>query len=243
MAAMLMVLVMVVMMATDATPAYAEDAPDSLKLIIAGTIDSADSSYSYAGFIAPIWGGQLGQGWFSVTTVSYLTYRYSASGAASGFRTATVRGTGPGVATGLGYGWKGDNYAVQLAVQGGFRDIGLSPLIPSDAPVGTVLTAMPQLQARYSVVPQLYADLISNYTFGQHSAYTRLRLGFSPDASWSFGPEAVDEHGPGYRVIQEGFFITKDLGAGVSIGVNGGQSTQAGTGGTAYIGLTCSKAF
>jgi hypothetical protein len=226
------------------TQALAADADQPLSLILAGSIVSNDSSYSYVGYIRPIWGGQLGEGWFSVSTASVVTYRYSAgNGAALDPQTVTVHGTGPGLASGLGYGLKGTNYFLAFSTQLGFRDISLSPDLPAGAPTGTVFTAMPQVQARVNLTPELFGDLISNYTFGQHSSYTRLRLGWQPLEGFSAGLEGVAQHGPGYQSTQEGLFVAKDLIDGWAVGLNGGRELQVGSPAGEYIGVAVSRAF
>jgi hypothetical protein len=212
-------------------------------LVIGGVSVSDNSSYSYAGLIEPIWGGHLGQGWFSTTTLSVVTYRYNAGSDAANPGTVSVHGTGPGLASGLGYSFSAPLYQVAFSTQLGFRDIHLDPALPKDAPHGTVLTTTPQLQARAYVTPDGYADLISNYTFGQHSDFNRVRFGWQGLASWNAGLEGIAQHGPGYRIRQQGLFIGHDFAGGFNLGIDGGSMQQRGSASGEYLGVAVSYVF
>jgi hypothetical protein len=224
--------------------AWCDDTAPLQTLVIGGASVSNNSSYSFAGLIEPIWGGHLGQGWFSTTTLSVVTYRYNAGNDdAAHPGTVSVHGTGPGLATGLGYSFSAPTYQIALSTQVGFRDIDLDPVLPPDAPHGTVLTTMPQLQARAYVTPDAYADLISNYTFGQHSDFNRLRVGWQGVPAWNGGLEGIAQHGPGYRIRQAGLFIGHDLAGGLNLGLDGGRMQQQGSANGEYIGVALSYVF
>ncbi|HET8808368.1 MAG TPA: hypothetical protein VFM76_08315, partial [Methylophaga sp.] len=127
-------------------PAQAEQ-----NLLIGGSQYSRTSSYTYLGLIKPFAEGQLGRGWFMSAVGSWLTYEYDIN---VNNQADKLEAKAPGIDLGVGYGWLGDQYYLQLSTAAGYRDYRLSPDVPGEDPEGSTLSLTPQLQAGYQFTPK-----------------------------------------------------------------------------------------
>lgn len=223
-----------------AKEATSPEKSEPLWLTIGGTQHSKESSYTYLGLIRPIWGGELGKGWFHSTIASWLTYQYdiSVNGQAD-----ELKAKAPGIETGLGYGWAGDAYSLSLSVSAGYRNYRLSPNVPGEKPEGSTFHLSPQIQAGYKITDYWDIALLSNYSIGPQSNFNRLRLGAKAGPAWHVGLEGIYQEGRNYRIKQAGLFATRYLSNGLSLEVSGGHLESKDESSTPYFGVAFSKVF
>lgn len=210
------------------------------QLWIAGLQLSPDNSYSYLGWLRPVWGGSLGRGWYHKTVGSWLTYRYDTDHEG---RQVEVRARAPGVETGLGHVWQHDSLQVDLSVSAGVRHTRRRPDVASEGPGGTQLTLTPQLSLRQAWGPRTDGELLASYSFGTRGRFARARLGWRPQASWRGGVEASIAAGPDYRNDQIGLFAGRQVAPGLTLDFNAGRAHARDSGHSAYLGVAASKTF
>lgn len=211
-----------------------------LWLTIGGTQHSKESSYTYLGLIRPIWGGELGKGWFHSAIASWLTYQYDIS---INGQPDELKAKAPGIESGLGYGWVGDDYSLSLSVSAGYRNYRLSPDVPGEKPEGSTFHLSPQIQAGYRISESWDVALLSNYSIGPQSNFNRLRLGVKASPAWHVGLEGIYQEGRNYRIKQAGLFATRYLSNGLSLEVSGGHLESKDESSTPYFGVAFSKVF
>ena len=226
---------------TAASGAAAQAPPaQPVRLLIAGAQGSSEGSYSYAGVLQPIWGGQLGNGWYRKVLASWLAYRYDTE---RDGEDVTVRARAPGLEGGLGHVWNRGAFKSDLSLSVGVRHTRLRPDVPTDGPKGTRATLMPQWYASYAFSPRVDAEWLASYTIGTRDRFARVRLGLRPVSGWRVGPEAVVQAGPEYRNRQFGLFAGTLVAAGVTVDVNAGQARSREGKESAYLGVAVSKTF
>jgi hypothetical protein len=235
---------LLLMSATFCIAAFAEESavvqPAARPLMIGGTQHSSESAYTYLGLIRPIWGGELGKGWFHSVIGSWLAYEYDIN---IGNQPDTLKAKAPGIDTGLGYAWTGKDYNLSLSMALGYRHYNLSPNVPGEKPEGSTFNLTPQVQAGYNLTDSVDVALLSNYSFGQQSNFNRLRLGFKPINNWHMGLEALYQEGRNYRIKQQGLFATTYLNNGLSLELSGGNLESKDGSSTGYVGIAFSKLF
>lgn len=209
-------------------------------LIFGGTQQSNQSNYTYLGAIRPIWGGELGQGWFQSLIASWLAYQYEVT---FNNQPDTLKAKAPGIDAGLGYAWTGHDYTLNFSVAAGYRHYNLSPNVPGEKPEGSVFNLTPQIQAGYQLTKLIDIALLSNYSFGQQSNFNRVRLGAKYIDNWHLGLEAMYQEGRNYRIQQHGLFATHYFNNGVSLELSGGQLKSQDDKTTGYFGVAFSKLF
>lgn len=209
-------------------------------LLIGGSQYSRASSYSYLGLIKPVADGELGKGWFVSAIGSWLTYEYDIN---VNNQADTLKAKAPGIDFGLGYGWQGDKYYLQLSAAAGYRDYRLSPNVPGEEPEGSMLSLTPQFQVGYQFTPTVDIGLLSNWSIGPQSQFNRLRLGFRPSGVWHIGLEGIYQDGKNYRSKQYGLFATRYLAKGLSLELHGGTLQSQDISSAAYLGAAFSKTF
>lgn len=201
---------------------------------------SSDSSYTFAGLLRPMTGAKLGEGWYQKAVASWLTYRYNTNINGQNY---DIHASAPGIEAGVGYGWKGDAYALDLSGAVGYRRARVTPIVPANEVSGNVFTFNPQIQASYSFTPKLEASAIASYAFGQKSAYGRGRLAYKIDPTWFAGLQETYLKGPNYRINQHGLVLGRRLGDGYAVEVSFGQSRPRDGGNAGYISVGLSRVF
>lgn len=207
---------------------------------IGGLQYSPDSSYTYAGMLKSLAGGQLGEGWYTKVIASWLTYRYDTNIAGTGYQ---VRARAPGVEGGVGYGWKANRYTLSLSAAIGLRHITVKPIVPEDEETGNVWTFNPQVQGSLALTPKVEASTLASYAFGQKSAYARARLAWKPNGTWFVGLQETYLKGRNYRINQHGIVVGRSLGNGYTVEVSGGRSRPRDGDSTGYLAFGLSRVF
>lgn len=209
-------------------------------LLLAGVQRSAQSSYNYLGWIQPVAGGRLGQGWYAQVFLNYLTYQYQGT---QDDLSVLVHARVPGVTAGLGYAFSLG--LVQLNVSGslGYQYFSLQPTIPANGPDKSSLTFVPQVQVHVPFGEGFYFSGIGSYAVGQGSYWSRARLGIPLFSILHFGPEIIPSGGRNYQIRQYGAFIDAALPAAWNITVEGGLQQQQGLPDLGYAALSLSKEF
>ena len=207
-------------------------------LAIAGSQYSANSTYSYAGFVQPLKNAELGSGWYRKVFTSYLTYNYKDS--ASG---TEIHASAPGIEGGFGRAWKTEKWDMDLSATLGYRHINLSPFAPISDKSGNVVTLNPMLQARYRFNQKFDVDIIATHSLGQSSSYARERLGWTSSSGMRFGPEFIQVIGPTYHNTQLGLFAAMPLKNGASLEFSAGRIQPRDGGSSAYIAIGLTKVF
>jgi len=217
-----------------------QEKPAAKSLIIGGIQHSNQSEFSYLGYIKPIWGGELGKGWFMTVMGSRLAYQYDIN---FNNQPDTLEARAPGIDAGLGYGWSTKDYYLSLSAALGYRHFNLSPNVPGEKPEGSVFNFTPQIQAGYNLTEHFDIGLLSNYSFGQQSNFNRLRLGYKPAWNWHFGLESFYQEGRNFRIKQNGVFATTLFTNGFGLELSAGNLENQDGASTGYYGLAFSKLF
>ena len=204
-------------------PSFAQEASDPTRLLIAGTQIGGQSTYTYAGIVAPTGGGQLGDGWFYTGVVSWLTYEYDKD---FGAGLETLKTSAHGVEIAKGYARSGPDYWLNMSVGLGYRDFRLSPDIATEKPRGGTLTLTPQIQGQRTLSDGVQWSAIGNYSFGADSFFTRTSLDFRITDQWWLGPEAGYQEGKEYRIRQLGLLGRYRGIPGLSLDFALGQQQQ-----------------
>ncbi len=200
-------------------------------LFLAGNQWSRDGDSAYLGWIRPVAGGRLGQGWFVRPWLSYTSYRYHG---APGLVSAHV----PGASLGGGYAWSGRHGSRSLSLAPGYQDTRLHPDDPGNSARGGQAFVLAQGQWRQRLAPAWDSRLIANYALGSRNYWTRLRLGYHAGARAALGPSFVYQGGPDYHGWQAGAFLDWALTRRWQVGVAGGYLKYAGVSGEGYAALT-----
>lgn len=209
-------------------------------LLLGGVQRSAQSSYNYLGWIQPIAGGSLGQGFYVQGFASYLQYQYQSSADGVG---VLVHAQAPGISAGLGYAFAAG--ALQFNVSGSvaYQYFSLTPAIPAGGPFQSSVTFIPQLQVHLPLGNGFYFSGIGSYAFGQGSYWSRMRLGI-PALPWlHLGPEFIPSGGRTYSIRQYGAFVDASLPAGWGVTLEGGLQRQKNLPDVGYAALSLSKTF
>ena len=216
-----------------ASPAMAQP------LLLGGTEVAPQNSYSYFGAALPFAGARLGSGWYGTVFANYLTYHYTITQNNS---PVTVGVAARGIQSGVGYAWQGAAYQLALSGALGYQYFSVHPSSAAGGgPLGSTLTFMPQVQARYDFTSSLYVSTIANYSFGPRAYWSRFRGGYRPVHWLSLGPEAIFLGGDNYRIRQLGVFAGIALGDGWSVVGEGGLTYASGLHRTGYASLSFAK--
>ncbi len=209
-------------------------------LFLGGTQLGAYSNYSYLGWIQPLPGSRLGQGWFASGFVNYLTYQYN-----SGSPSQTVKTKAPGFSIGLGYAETLNFLHWEISGALGYANFDVQPsVVPNAAkptPQGSTWTFTPQFQWSYAISKYLEVMGIDNYSFGQKSYWSDWRVQWHVKPKFSIGPEAILQGGQNYQIHQVGLFVGTGPFDGWQLGISGGVSFQPGQKNSGYVGLSFSK--
>jgi hypothetical protein len=207
-------------------------------LAIAGSQYSANSTYSYVGFVQPLKNAELGSGWYRKVFTSYLTYNYKDSASGS-----EIKASAPGIEGGFGHAWKAEKWNIDLSATLGYRHINLSPFAPINDKKGNVITLNPMVQARYRFNQKLDFDIIATHSLGHSNSYSRERLGWTSSSGMRFGPELIQAIGSNYHNSQYGVFAGIPLKNGTWFELSTGRSQARDGGSSAYIAIGLAKVF
>lgn len=222
-----------------ATPAVAYAADDSA-IVLAGTEFSASNTYSHAGYIAPLAGNTLKQGWNMLAFVSWLSYNYTTL---QNGQLVKVRATVPGVRGGMGYQWTAGDAAVGLSASLGYQNTQQTPYIPATGKQGGAIILLPQVQLKYQFTQQTDADFMANYAIGQSSYWSHLRLGYQPRWDWRLGPEFGLQAGQNYRIAKAGLFAATPVLGGAMLEFNTGLQANLNPPKEWYVGVALSRSL
>ncbi|MBN6740936.1 cellulose biosynthesis protein BcsS [Acidithiobacillus sp. MC6.1] len=207
-------------------------------LLLGGTQLAPQNSYSYLGAILPFAGARLGSGWYGTVFANYLTYHYATT---QNKTPVTVGVTAPGIQGGVGYAWQGAAYQLALSGALGYQYFSSHPDFAAGGPLGSTVTFMPQIQARYDFTSTLYASTIASYSFGQRAYWSRFQGGYQPVHWLSFGPEGILQGGVDYRIRQVGAFASIALGDGWNVVGEGGVTYTRGLPSTGYASFSFAR--
>lgn len=198
------------------------------------------NDYAYLGMIQPLPGAELGRGYYAKAILSRLSYRYDSSDSGP---VTEVGARGPGIEIGAGHAWKHERSTVDLSATVGYRNLDVTPFVPSRQEAGSVLTLNPQLSASTRLTDTVSADLIANYAIGLGSSWARTRVGTQPSGSWRAGIEAIFLDGRNYQTRQQGVFVSLPLDASSAIELSVGRSKQRDDNAGTYVAIGFSFTF
>lgn len=198
------------------------------------------NDYAYLGMIQPLPGSELGLGPYAKAVFSWLDYRYDSSDAGP---VTEVRSRGPGIDVGAGYAWRYERGTLDLSATLGYRDLQVTPFVPSRQESGSVLTLNPQLSASTRLTDSVSADLIANHAIGLGSSWARARVGTQPSGSWRAGVEAIFLDGRNYRTRQQGVFLSLPLDGATSFEISVGRSKPRDDAAGTYVAVGFARTF
>jgi len=222
-----------------ASSARAEPA-DERAIVLAGTEFSASNAYTHAGYIAPLAGNTLKQGWNVLAFASWLNYSYTTL---QNGQPVKVRATVPGVRGGMGYQWTAGDVAVGLSASLGYQNTQQTPYIAATGKQGAAIILLPQVQLKYQFTEQTDADLMANYAIGQNSYWSHLRVGYQPRWDWRVGPELGLQAGQNYRIAKVGLFAATPVLGGAILELNTGVQANLNPPKEWYVGVALSKSL
>lgn len=198
------------------------------------------NDYAYLGMIQPLPGAELGLGPYAKAVLSWLDYRYDSgeSGPAT-----EIKSRGPGIEVGAGYAWRHERGTLDLSATLGYRDLQVTPFVPSRQESGSVLTLNPQLSVSTRMTDSVSADLIANHAIGLGSSWARARVGTQPSGSWRAGVEAIFLDGRNYQTRQQGVFLSLPLDATTSFEISVGRSRPRDDAAGTYVAVGFSRMF
>jgi len=217
--------------------ARAESPPN---VMFGGIQGSARSAYTYLGAITPIAGAELGMGPYGKALISWLDYRYDSSELGP---VTEINARGPGLELGGGYAWRFERGTVDLSATIGYRDLRVTPFIPTDQKSGGVLTLNPQVAASTRLSDAMDADLLANYSIGLGSSWARTRIGAKPAGSWRAGVEAIFVDGSNYSTRQQGVFVSLPIDTTTSLEFSVGRAKSSGETASTYAGFAFARNF
>lgn len=201
-----------------ASSSYAQEKTQNLWL--AGTQQSKNDGYSFAGVILPLSGSQLGKGAYQRHFVSHLHYAYNSGERGSDER---VKAQAPGIESALGYIWSNEHYFLDLSAGLGLRHSRFRPFTPNDEHDGWRIDLTPQLQAGYNLTPQWQASMIASTGLRQKSIFLRARLSHQY-GDWKTGLQAAHLEGKNYRTRQYSVFAAYRFSTGLELELGIGRN-------------------
>lgn len=198
------------------------------------------NDYAYLGMIQPLPGAELGRGLYAKAVLSRLGYRYDS---ADNGPVTEVNARGPGIEIGAGYTWKHEHSNIDLSATVGYRNLDVTPFVPSRQESGSVLTLNPQLSALTQLTDNVSADLIANYAIGLGSSWARARVGTQPSGNWRAGVEAIFLDGRTYQTRQQGIFLSLPLDASSALEISVGRSKPGDDAAGTYVAVGFSFTF
>lgn len=209
-------------------------------VVFGGAQAGPRNDFAYLGMVQPLPGAELGRGYYAKAILSRLSYRYDSSDSGP---TTEVGARGPGIEIGAGHAWKHERSTFDLSATVGYRNLDVTPFVPSRQESGSVLTLNPQLSTLTRLTDTVSADLIANYAIGLGSSWARARVGAQPSGSWRAGIEAIFLDGRTYQTRQQGVFLSLPLDASSAVEISVGRSKPRDDAAGTYVAVGFSFTF
>jgi hypothetical protein len=209
-------------------------------LLISGVQRSGEGSFSYVGFLKPLMGGRLGNGWYSKASLSHLTYRY---GTESFGMPVRATGSAPAIELGLGHVFEAASWRADVALATGARYTRVTPNTIEAGDRGWTALLAPQFALGWSATERVDAELIGNYTFGPDTYFGRSRVLMKTAPSWQIGAEAGQTGGPEHRHWFSGLVLATNIAPGTKLDVSAGRLHARGGAKSNYLALGISRTF
>lgn len=202
-----------------------------------GTQWTPSGTSSLIGWIFPIAGAELGNGWFIRPWLSYTTYRYEGA-------PGTVHGGVPGISMGLGYTRTYTIRSWTLSLAPGVQDTQLSPTDPSNANQGYQTFLLLQGECSQNFGMNWSTQLTANYAIGTRDYWSQIHLSYNADSSrFILGPSWVYQGGPNYSGYQVGAFLDWRASPRLTLGFSTGYLKFADVSAQGYAGLSATYFF
>ena len=212
----------------------------SESVVFSGVEGSSSSTHAYLGFIMPLEGERLGDGWYRKFVGSSTTYVYQNGERGS---VVDIDGRSKGIDAGLGRGWRFENSSLDLSATIGYRDVRLSPYAPTSDKAGNLFTFNPQIMLWRQLSPTVDTDLIANYASGTSSSFARARIGMRASEIYRVGIEGKWLDGRNYQVKKQGLFVAMKLGEKMTLELNAGRDAPNDRNSTTYAGIAVATTF
>lgn len=209
-------------------------------VVFGGAQAGPRNDFAYLGMVQPLPGAELGRGLYAKAVLSRLGYRYDS---ADNGPVTEVSARGPGIEIGGGHAWKHERSTIDLSATVGYRNLDVTPFVPSRQESGSVLTLNPQLSASTRLTDTVSTDLIANYAIGLGSSWARARVGTQPSGSWRAGVEAIFLDGRTYQTRQQGVFLSLPLDASSAVEISVGRSKPRDDAAGTYVAVGFSFTF
>ncbi|MEF8794281.1 cellulose biosynthesis protein BcsS [Thiohalorhabdus sp.] len=198
---------------------------------LAGTEIGPDTTYAYAGVVAPVGSGSpLGDGWFQRYWLDWLRYTYE--GAAD-----EVEARAPGAEAAWGYQWPLAGGKLGVSAGAVYRHTTLDPSRAESAVQGARWGAKLQAAGRTTPGPWRLRGIVS-YVVGIDAYWGRLRAFRGHGPSLWPGAEVVALGDPEYQAVQLGAILGQvPLGPGRRLTLKAGARLDGADGATPYAGV------
>jgi len=209
-------------------------------VVFSGVEGSSSTSHGYLGFIAPVSGKHLSDGWYKKFVLSSTAYEYQNDEQGT---PVTIEGRSNGMDVGLGRNWRSRSAIADLSATIGYRDVKLSPYAPGNDKAGKLLTFNPQLMLWSELSSGIDTDLLMTYATGTASSFVRARIGMHPTQSYRVGIERKWLNGRNYSVGKTGLFIAFKIRQSVRLELNVGREDLESKESMTYAGIAISRSF
>ncbi|WP_189836426.1 cellulose biosynthesis protein BcsS [Sulfuriferula multivorans] len=206
-------------------------------ITLGGMETDGANSYLYAGILAPVGPGPMGNGLVQRYWIDHVEYRYASAG-------QTVKAEGWGAEAALGFqGAERDRWwGTYLGAV--CRDTRLSPDDPNSRARGESVRLKVQAEMQAPIAANWSANGNLSYILGQKAYWARLRLLTPFGNGMHIGPELLLQGDPNYNARQFGLVLANlRLAQSIDTAIKMGVRHTSGEAARAYFGIEFGRAF